>query len=383
MKQWNAGTLPLNGEGAGTLQFKPGALPFAGEQRKVWYRIPWVQVLLHAAAWILFFSLPDLLRSYDKRPDDKHLLDAGFRTLSLITNSLWIALFYFSALVLTPLFIYRKKYVAYAGLLMATAVVIACAHWIFFHWLIKDERFHFSGFLSFNIFPFLLMVSAGTMYQMLRDRARADRLREQQEKENLTTELSFLRSQISPHFMFNVLNNMVALARMRSEELEPTIFRLSGLMRYMLYEADEETVLLAREVEYLQNYIDLQRQRIGSKVQLRVAMHLPPGDCNIAPMLLIPFIENAFKHGTGYIPDAWIDIQLDVKDAVLYFTVSNRYNPASREIKDKTSGIGLVNVRRRLNLLYGQAHKLVITDKEGVFTVSLQLNLDHAAMYSR
>ncbi|RFM28240.1 sensor histidine kinase [Deminuibacter soli] len=353
------------------------------EIKKEWYRRTWVQVLIHAAVWTLFFSLPSLLRSYDKGPQDAHFHNKGFKWLGIVTNGLWVVVFYLNAYVLTPAFINRKRYLSYAGLQVLTFIVLGCIHWLCFQWLIKDDFFHFSGFLSFSIFPFLLMVSAGTVYQMLRDRARIERLKELKEKENLTTELSFLRSQISPHFMFNVLNNMVALVRLKSDELEPTIFRLSGLMRYMLYEADEERVPLSREVEYLQNYIDLQRQRIGSKVRLNVDMQLPPGPCDIAPMLLIPFIENAFKHGTGYIEQAFIDILLDVQGDVLYFTVRNRYNPASKEIKDKTSGIGLVNVRRRLNLLYGDEHTLVITDADNLFTVSLQLNLSHAAVYSR
>jgi len=146
-------------------------------------------------------------------------------------------------------------------------------------------------------------------------------------------------------------------------------------MRYMLYEADEEKVLLEKEIEYLHSYIDLQQQRFGKNVQVNVDLEAVEGNYEIEPMLLIPFVENAFKHGTGMIEDAMISVQLKAGKGLINFTVQNKFAPASIEIKDKTSGIGLTNVKRRLNLLYGNKHKLVISQKDSWFTVSLQLNL--------
>jgi LytS/YehU family sensor histidine kinase len=207
------------------------------------------------------------------------------------------------------------------------------------------------------------------------DRARADRIAREKQTENLKTELSLLRSQASPHFMFNVLNNMVALARKKSDLLEPSLLKFSSLMRYMLYEADEEKVLLEKEIEYLHSYIDLQQQRFGKNVQVNVDLEAVDGNYEIEPMLLIPFVENAFKHGTGMIEDAMISVQLKAEKGLIKFTVQNKFAPASIEIKDKTSGIGLTNVKRRLNLLYGNKHKLVISQKDSWFNISLQLNL--------
>src|SRR5215210_8289006 len=116
---------------------------------------------------------------------------------------------------------------------------------------------------------------------MFRDKLQADRLASEKETENLKTELAFLRSQVSPHFMFNVLNNMVSLARKKSEQLEPSLIKLSSLLRYMLYETDEEKVLLEREVEYLQSYIDLQKQRFGSKVKVNLVIDNFDRNCSI------------------------------------------------------------------------------------------------------
>jgi len=183
-----------------------------------------------------------------------------------------------------------------------------------------------------------------------------------------------LRSQVSPHFLFNILNNMVAMARLKSDLLEPSLIRLSGLMRYMLYESDETSVTLLRETEYVNSYIELQKIRYASSRFLHVDMD--QGDNQlIEPMLLIPFIENAFKHGTGALEDPVIDISLKISEGLLDFRVKNKYDPNHEEIKDRTSGIGLPNVIRRLNLLYDQKHILTIKKENGWFTVSLQIKL--------
>ena len=145
-------------------------------------------------------------------------------------------------------------------------------------------------------------------------------------------------------------------------------------MRYMLYEADEEKVPLEKETEYLQSYIDLQEQRFGKNVSVHFAVEKADKRYDIEPMLLIPFVENAFKHGTGMVENASIEISLQAKNNMLQFSVRNKYDPASQEIKDKTSGIGMSNVKRRLNLLYGGNHSLLITKNDGWFMVSLQLN---------
>jgi LytS/YehU family sensor histidine kinase len=143
----------------------------------------------------------------------------------------------------------------------------------------------------------------------------------------------------------------------------------------MLYETDEEKVSLVKEIDYLQSYIDLQQQRFGKKVKVSVEMQTMDDQYQIEPMLLIPFVENAFKHGTGIIEDAFINIKLNVENNKLRFTVSNRFNAVTNEVKDKTSGIGLANVTRRLNLLYGKNHLLTITRDNNTYIVVLQINL--------
>jgi LytS/YehU family sensor histidine kinase len=236
-------------------------------------------------------------------------------------------------------------------------------------------NFGFGAQLVFSFFLFLFILACSIAYKTIRDKFIQDRLAKEKETEHLKTELSLLRSQASPHFMFNVLNNMVALARKQSAELEPSLIKFSSLMRYMLYENDEEKVSLENEEEYLQSYIDLQQQRLSKKVVVTVNMCKGDKPYQIDPMLLIPFVENAFKHGAGFIENPHIDIALEAKDNILYFHVSNKYDPSSQQIKDRASGIGLANVRRRLDLLHPGKYTLNITKDNNMFTVSLQINL--------
>ncbi len=287
----------------------------------------------------------------------------------------WIILFYLNALFLIPRLIYKKKTLIYGLVSLLIFCWLIAQTWILFQLFMDPADYNIRMHLLFTFFIFLFILAASTAYRMIKDRIKTERFVKERENENLKTELSFLRSQVSPHFMFNVLNNMVALARKRSDELEPSLIKLSSLMRYMLYETDEDKVALEKEIDYLQSYIDLQQQRFGKNVKVNVSFQKDDINYSIEPMLLIPFVENAFKHGTGLIEDAQIDIDLSVKNGLLQFFVRNKYIGTTQEIKDKTSGIGLTNVQRRLNLLYNDHHKVLINKKDGWFTVSLQLNL--------
>jgi len=297
--------------------------------------------------------------------------------LYICKGFMWISFFYINAYILIPVFIYKKRYWQFFGAQVLAWVGIFLLDYSFFHVFPPDPEsvYHFQLFFISNLFPYLFFLACSTAFQMINDRVRMDKLAKEKENENLKTELAFLRSQVSPHFMFNVLNNMVSLARKQSDQLEPSLIKLSSLMRYMLYETDEEKVPLEREIEYLQSYIDLQQQRFGKKVKVTVSLEVGQGYNELEPMLLIPFVENAFKHGTGMIEDAQIEIVLKTENNILNFTVRNKYNEASKEVRDKTSGIGLTNVKRRLSLLYGKNHNLWLTAKDNWFLVSLQINM--------
>lgn len=341
-----------------------------------WYSKKWVTVLLHAAVWILLFSIPYILRpSLGEKAVEK--AEPALVHVRYVLNSLiYIIFFYINALLLVTKFMYKAKHGQYTGIVTVAFVIVLALTWFLFFVLMDMKGFNLNRHILFNFFFFLFFLAASTAFALITERAKAERLSRERENENLKTELSLLRSQASPHFMFNVLNNMVALARKKSDLLEPSLMKFSSLMRYMLYEADEEKVPLEKEMEYLQSYIDLQQQRFGNNVKLNVSFHKPDRHYEIEPMLLIPFVENAFKHGTGIIEDAQINIELKAANNMLSFSVENKYNPASIELKDKTSGIGLNNVKRRLALLYEKKQQLSITKNNNWFTILLNINFN-------
>jgi two-component system, LytTR family, sensor kinase len=334
-----------------------------------WYRSKVAIVFFHILAWVLVFTLPTL---FHREPDQQHVnFRVMFAIRFLIFDACWILFFYFNLLVLIPRFLNRKKIGVYISVLILIFVLFITAINLFPR---QGERPGFHREYLFTIFPFLFVWAMSTVYWFVTDKIKTEQLMKERENENLKTELSFLRSQVSPHFLFNVLNNMVAMARLKSDQLEPSLIRLSGLMRYMLYESDETSVTLLRETEYVNSYIELQKLRYAKSLQIKVDMD--PGDNQrIEPMLLIPFIENAFKHGTGAVDDPVIEIHLKISEGLIDFRVKNKYDPKNEEIKDESSGIGLPNVERRLNLLYNQKHILTINRANGWFTVSLQIKL--------
>jgi two-component system LytT family sensor kinase len=164
------------------------------------------------------------------------------------------------------------------------------------------------------------------------------------------------------------------MGRLKSDELEPTVIKMSSLLQYMLYETDEEKVLLRNEEESLLNYIDLQRLRFSSKLTLNTSFDVKEEWHTIEPMLLIPFVENAFKHGNGLLQHPEIDIGLQSSNNQLDFFVKNKYIKTDT-VKDKTSGIGLANVKRRLQLLYPESHSLSIEENHYWYNVHLKLFL--------
>ena len=319
--------------------------------------------MLHLSVWVFLFSLPFLLRPYmnntQARSHDSQSSVALFAVY--LNNLIYIGFFYLNSGWLVPRSIYQRKYKQYAGAIVGCFITILVLGWLIFFQVFKSPDFNLPGHVLFNFFFFLFFLASSTAYCLIKDRINSERITRERETENLKTELSFLRSQVSPHFMFNIMNNMVALARKRSELLEPSLIKLSSLLRYMLYET-EEKVSLQREVEYLQSYIDLQKQRFGENVSIKSCMEKIDKGYEIEPMLLIPFVENAFKHGAGFITKvpgsdlvlyniAEINIELTAEKNELRFIVKNRYDENSTETKDKTSGIGLTNVKRRLDFI--------------------------------
>jgi len=230
--------------------------------------------------------------------------------------------------------------------------------------------------LWLSLIPFAFVITIGFSYRLYHDKIAREGLIKELENVNLKTELAFLSSQISPHFMFNVLNTLVSMARKKSELLEPSLISLSQLMRYMLYDHDGARISLANEVEYLKSYINLQLLRFGDDIQVNLYLTGPFERFTIAPMLLIPFVENAFKHGIGDLNDPIIDVFLKMEEGErrLHLMVMNGLAEQVHSV-EKDSGIGLPNVCRRLALLYPDQHQINIEKNDQTFTVKLQIAL--------
>ncbi|SDL58955.1 sensor histidine kinase [Siphonobacter aquaeclarae] len=194
------------------------------------------------------------------------------------------------------------------------------------------------------------------------------------QQEKLSAELQLLKSQIHPHFLFNTLNNLYSLTLKSSPESPQVVLKLSSLLRYILYECNAPTVLLEKEVAFLKDYVELEQLRYGRRLDVSQTFSGNFGDCFIAPLLLVPFVENAFKHGTSQqLDQAWISLDLAVEEKTLNFRLINSHDPTYAA--QSPGGIGLVNVRKRLDLLYPGAYELKMIREEETFLVAMTLRL--------
>jgi len=329
----------------------------------------YITILLHIAVWTVLLELPHLFIPRADRSVAPGFFPGSF---FLVTNIYHIGLFYFTAFVLYPLFFNKKKWWLF---ILAMVVIIPGSFYfklfITRHWY-PDVILHgWTNLLLF--FPTLIFLIASIIYRLIIDKIENEKKQKEIIAEQLAIKLKFLRSQINPHFIFNVLANLVSLARKRSEQMEPALIMLSDLMRYMLYDSDEKRVTLLSEIDYLKSYIELQKLRFGDDVKINVDMGLPQAQYSIEPMLLIPFVENAFKHGMG-MDDPFIEIKLQVDNGRLKFDVKNKFTDADGS-KDESSGIGLENVRSRLMLLYPKEYELIIKKENNLFHIQLILQL--------
>jgi two-component system, LytTR family, sensor kinase len=220
---------------------------------------------------------------------------------------------------------------------------------------------------------FLIFFSFGL--RMLEHHAQLEKWQKDMEKEKLNSELAFLKNQISPHFFFNTLNNIYSLISINQEDSQQAVLKLSKLMRYLLYESEHGQTMLSNEIDFLNNYIDLMRLRMSDKIDLSVSFPKKFDDINFPPLLFIPFIENAFKHGISYREKSFIKIIIEVKGEMIAFRCANSVSRAKEENSEKHPGIGLENVIKRLNLLFPGKHDLKIDKSDSTYEVNLIINL--------
>jgi two-component system, LytTR family, sensor kinase len=218
-----------------------------------------------------------------------------------------------------------------------------------------------------------LVIITGTYAVLIRfmiDWFDSQKLKDELINQRQSSELALLRSQVNPHFLFNTLNNIYSLVYKKSDEAPAAVMKLSRIMRYMLYDSNSDTVQLEKEVDYLRSFIELQELRINQKDYVDFIIVGDIENRTIAPMLLIPFVENAFKHG-GKNHTPGITIHLYAEAGQIRFEVMNYKKRNLLAHKDEIGGIGLQNIKRRLELLYNGRHTLQISDEQDIFTVVL------------
>ncbi len=336
-------------------------------------------VLLHILFWALLLIMPFMFERGEPRalppnmPPPPNFKFENVRLGIYVFQFLLIAYFYFVAFWLVPRFLDKKKGWVFA--------VLAISAGVFNLLVIYGVRSAFLSnhpplFIRIEITLSIIILLSGITFGLIKRSFANDKKMNEIEAENLRTELLFLRSQISPHFLLNTLNNLVSLARKNSENLEPMLLKLSGILKYMVYEAEDDKIRLLDEINYLQNYISLQQLRTDKYTDIVFNCSVQNEDQMIVPMLLIPFIENAFKHGIVNLQKPYIAINLREESEQLVLSVVNKFDMLGHQVQDNTSGIGLVNVKRRLELLYPGNYELnIYENKVGLYSVNLKINL--------
>jgi sensor histidine kinase YesM len=252
--------------------------------------------------------------------------------------------------------------------------IVICVVWIFFH-----ADFPLGNRVAVNLMlfwgPFALMsITIGVFFKILHYISNRQLAEAQRDAAHSKSELHLLQSQLSPHFLFNTLNNLYGLSITNHERIPPLLLKLSELLRYAVYDAREVYVPLTDEIAYIRNYIAFEKLRIGDRLHLTTDIEeVTDASIMIAPMLLIVFIENAFKHSKNSASDViYVDIKLRTWGSSILFIAKNSYS-GEKNTLDKVSGVGLPNVLKRLQLLYPDSHDLQINSDDKSFTVELQL----------
>jgi two-component system LytT family sensor kinase len=325
-------------------------------------------IVFHVCIWTLLFLCILLWR-----PRNPEIHRFQFSNVQFILSGLpFMALFYLHAYWLIPRYLFRKRFVIYIlTVLVSLVTVILLSGWLLFMGTDLMTDFHNFAFAPRRVFPAFFFLMASASLGAFRENFKLEKRRKEKETEHLRSELSLLRSQVNPHFMLNVLNSMALLARRKSERLEPVLTKLADLMNYMLYNSDNKAISLEDEINYVRAYIDLQLLRFENDV--RVEFNAPErlGEKYIESMLLIPLVENAFKHGIGLVNDPviFIDIRIE-KNEVLSMTVKNKYNRSIRNQDNKATGIGLKNLKKRLTLIYPGRFELNVLDNWNTDTIA-------------
>lgn len=318
-------------------------------------------ILINVGAFVLVLLL-EILSMWNSKDDFDTNFSFylwGLNYTVYIMGIIWINHFVF-----IPFFLDKRRYVLYGILIIGSIFLISYFRVSRKEWAVVSKIFFF----------FLYTTGTGMAAFFLRRNMIIQRENAEKEKLQKEIELNYLKEQVNPHFLFNSLNSIYSLSRQQSPETPDLVMQLSELMRYQLESSKKDTVLLKEELEFIENYLLLEEKRLSKRCTIEFLIRGDLLDLRIAPMLLIPFVENAIKHGAQSTNEqSSIDITATIKDTTLYFSVVN--SKPSMVSASKREGLGLENVRRRLKLLYPNAHALEIDDMEKVYRVNLSIDL--------
>jgi len=337
------------------------------------------QILIHLLLWALFYGLllyPFVLQNRPIPPDlPLRLVFATF-------------LYYINYYYLVPKILLQKKTINYViiafGLIVAFGLMVNIFSDVFpfsnasgGNPNLSDTRLKTENhqlrilFMSVITFGIPLVVSA--LLRIFIEWKNNEDLRKIVETEKVNSELQFLKTQLNPHFLFNSLNAIYSLSVKKSPDTPESIINLSELMRYMLYEADQDLVPISKEIEYIKNYVQLQRLRLSDSENVSLNISGEDRGKTIHPLLFISFIENAFKYGTDFKGKTTVKINLTIHENTIYFSVINKIGAFKKEAK--SSGVGLQNIKNRLNLLYPNSHELAVENNGENYVVKLTIKL--------
>jgi LytS/YehU family sensor histidine kinase len=329
----------------------------------------------HSVFWLIVFSLLVYINK-----------EASQSLIFIITNSLiYLAFFmvmvYFNIYYLIPKYLEQKKLGLYIFLLIVTAAIITPIRIMALYIKLTGSaniRQELPEFIPSTFFSFILIGIASTVVKISSDWLKHQRERKELETQNMQSELRFLKSQVNPHFLFNTLNSLYALTLKKSDKAPEIVIKLSEMMRYMLYECNERYVPLYKEINYLKNYLELEKLRQGDGVDIQFRMEGVVTDQRIAPMMFIPFVENSFKHGVNkQLFQSFVHICLKVNNGNIHIVIENsKPDTTPNDSPVRSGGIGLKNVKRRLNLIYPERYTLKIDDSPNAYRVELSIDLN-------
>lgn len=338
------------------------------------------RILWHLLFWVCYIGMYTIIYgNFEDTYGSEFFWAMAYLPLKIIAT-------YFTLYFIIPKYFLHKKYVT-ASLLSVASILIAATIQRFMDYQIFYPMYHhewMSGDIfnlpkilktTLSIYPVVALASFIKITKYFySEESRSQELQQQK----LQAELNFLKGQIHPHFLFNTLNNLYALTLKKSESSPEVVLKLSELLSFMLYECNSRTVPLNKELKLIENYIELEKLRYNDRLSVSYDIFGDINQNHIPPMLLLPFVENAFKHGTSdTIDDVWVKINVVVRNQTLSLSVKNSNGKgAENEEFDYQKGIGLKNVNRRLELLYNGFYKLDVEDDGDSYSVSLEIQLD-------